>query len=133
MKKLILLFIFSISGIGIYAQQKSNAKPASGAGTLSDKNWTIASTEEWGVEKKPTDKNKDDFMMLKADGTFSLKREGQSIEGTYKKTGAYIYFTPGDAAIVKFNYKVVSAESNVLKVDYREAEGLHTLYTFNTK
>lgn len=132
MKKSLTLLLFVFSFGLITAQQKTAAKP-SGAGALSDKNWTIVSTEEWGVEKKPNDKNKDDFMLLKSDGSFSMKREGQAIEGTYKKTGAYIYFTPTDAAIVKFNYKVVSTEGNILKVDYREAEGLHTLYTFNTK
>ncbi len=134
MKQFVIIFAIFFSFAASAQTKKASAKTtAPVASNLAGKNWKIKMTEEFGVEKTPTDKNKEDFISLKADGSFSLKREGVAIDGTWKKTGAYIYFTSTTKDVPAFNYKVVKSDDTTLQFDWREDAGLHTLYTFEAK
>ncbi len=134
MKQFVIIFAFLFSFTASAQTKKPVAKTTPPVtSNLAGKTWKIKTSEEFGVEKTPTEKNKEDFISLKTDGSFSLKREGVAVDGAWKKTGAYIYFTPTTKVVPAFNYKVVKSDDAVLQFDWREDAGLHTLYTFEAK
>ena len=143
MKKTSLLFtVVTFAAFALSAQttkpaaHKAPVKAVKAAAprdtSLCSKNWVLIQTEEFGVESKPTNVQAEDYLWMSGRGSFKLKRDGVEKSGTWTRSGAFIFFTTGDAAKEKFNYKVESAEEKKLKVDYHVGD-IHTFYTFELR
>jgi hypothetical protein len=143
MKKVSILFAVFIAASFCMSAQKTKPaasrapvktiKPATPKDTsLCSKSWGLTLIEEFGVESKPTKTQADDYLWMSGKGSFKLKRDGVEKTGTWTRSGAFIFFTTGDAVKEKFNYKVESAEEKKLKVDYHVGD-IHTLYTFELR
>lgn len=134
MKQIVfILSIFFFFALPAFSQAKKKVGTAvtTPANNLAGKQWVLKSTEKWGVEKEPDAVNKNDKLLMKQDGSFTMTLNGQEKSGTYKKAGAYITFTCEGGE--KLSYKVISSDASTLKVDWREDEGLHTIFVYNAK
>jgi hypothetical protein len=141
-KTFLLIAVFTIAYFCLSAQTAKptihktpfkTVKPAAPKDTsLCSKNWGLTLIEEFGVESKPTKTQADDYLWMSGKGSFKLKRDGMEKSGIWTRNGAFIFFTTGDAAKEKFNYKVESAEEKKLQVDYHVGD-IHTLYTFELR
>ncbi|HWY34062.1 MAG TPA: hypothetical protein VNX68_05405 [Nitrosopumilaceae archaeon] len=147
MKRIILLFVI-VSG-AIFGQEtpskEKGANKTSGttettkkpAATFKDadlvnKEWVLKTSERWGVVDKPNDTNKDDKLFLNSDGTFKLTLNNAPKTGKWKRGGAYITFTQ-EASTEKLKYKLLSVDATILKAEWREDDGLYSIFEFEVK
>lgn len=141
MKNLFFLLLI-VACTSLHAQTKTKPapgkKPKAAAASpfkdtdLAGKEWKLKSWEQFGIVKAPDDSTKNDMLLLNADNTFKLVLNNKSKTGTWKKSGAFIFFTQPDNAAEKLVYKILSLEKNNLKVDWREAESLHNTLEFES-
>jgi hypothetical protein len=139
MKKHFLLFslLFFIAG-GISSQTKTanklgtSSKLSKNDSLMCAHEWKLASVEEWGVKKQPEENYKADMLAMTLDGKYNLILFGKKKEGTWTRSGQYIYFvdTPSGE---KFNYKIVSVEKKKLKVDFRDPDETHSIFEMEPK
>jgi hypothetical protein len=94
---------------------------AVGALTTKEKlqhNWKLTAVEEFGSKWPVDEKNKDDYMDLKADGNYKMTLYGEKKSGTwsFNKGGKTINFVNGDA---KFFFKLKSVSDTALVAEYQ--------------
>ncbi|MFT6747862.1 MAG: hypothetical protein ACJAZ2_002219 [Glaciecola sp.] len=92
-------------------------------GTLTTKEklqngWNLTAIEEFGSKWDVDEKNKDDFMNLKADGSYEMTFYGEKKAGTwsFNKGGKTINFVNGDK---KFFFKLKSISDTALIAEYQ--------------
>jgi hypothetical protein len=140
MKKIIICIILALSGnISISLAQTKTANKLGTSSKLSKndslmcaKEWKVVSVEEWAVKSKPDEKHKDDMLIMGLDGKYNLILFGNKKEGTWTRSGQYIYFVDIPSG-EKFSYKVVSVEPKKIKVDYRDADEVHSIFEMEPK
>src|ERR1700756_2732839 len=100
-----IVFAFALLfGTTLFAQEKKSATkktaaPQSSVGACyADKKWALKKVEKFGQEKDPTADQKNDFLMLKGDNTFTLKLNGIDKFGTYTKSGAILQLKMADGS-----------------------------------
>jgi|ERR1700741_98129 len=140
--KNLLFLILLISGLTLSAQTKpkTGTKPKAKTAAVSPfkdadlvgKEWKLKSWELFGIVKAPGDNNKNDMVLLNADGTFKLMLNNIPKTGTWKRAGAYINFIQPDSK-EKLAYKILSLEAKILKVDWREEDSLHNTLEFEAQ
>jgi hypothetical protein len=98
---------------------------------LCGKDWRVVSVIAYGVETRPPgEENKNDVLKLNLDGTYTMVLFGASKTGTWSKAGQSIIFKEGTGQI---NFKVITQEPNLLKVDHYDPERFHTLFVYEPK
>jgi len=92
-------------------------------GTLTTKeklqhNWKLTAIEEFGSKWDVEEKNKDDYMNLKADGNYEMTFYGEKKAGTwsFNKGGKTINFVNGSK---KFYFKLKSVSGTALVAEYQ--------------
>jgi len=137
--KTILCAFALLFGTVLFAQEKKLAAhkgtkastPQSSAGACyADKTWKISKFERFGIEKDPTAEQKNDFIILKGDGTFKLMMNGIDKFGTYTKSGAWLNLKPEAGEAMPF--KIVSCDGKTLKADYRDGD-THNNFTYTAQ
>jgi len=125
--KTILFAVALLFGTTIFAQgkkpaPKKPAAPQSSVGTCyADKKWKLQKVEKFGVENPPKEEQKNDFLMLKSDNTFTLMYNGIDKFGTYTKGGAILQLKM-EGGSETWPFKILSCDGGILKVDYRDGD-----------
>ena len=135
--KTIFLTLALVSGSVVFAQAKKPAAPKKPAAAQSstgacyaDKKWLLKKVEKFGVENDPTAEQKNDFLLLKGDNTFTLMLNGIDKFGTYTKSGAILNLKPEAGETMPF--KIISCEGNTFKADYRNGD-THNNFTYSAQ
>lgn len=139
MKKLVLLLsITFIAGISVSNAQTKTANKLGTSSRLShndslmcNKTWQIFEVEENGVASEPAEKNENDMLVMKIDGTFNAILLGNKKAGTWSRSGQFIYFVEDSGE--KFSYKIVSVEKKKIKVDYKNPDETHSIFVMKAK
>lgn len=110
---------------------KNKGGTQSSAGTCyADKKWKLSKVEKFGQEKDPPADMKNDFLMLKGDGTFTLMYKGIYKAGTYTKGGTLqLKMLDGSET---WAFKVMSCDGTSLKTDYKDGD-THNVLTYKAE
>lgn len=133
--KTIFLSLTLLCGTLVFAQEKK-AEPKkaatqnSGTPCYVDKKWKLYKVEKFGQEKDPADDMKNDFLMLKADNSFTLKYKGIDKFGTYTKGGILSLKMADGSETWKF--KVISCDATIFKTDYNDGD-IHNILTYKAE
>ena len=87
------------------------------------KKWVLTQMEEFGDQWTPGEENKNDFVDLKEDGTYTMIIYGAEKAGTYVHKGATLNFTNGEE---KFFWKILSSSATELVVEYQQPSLIRT-------
>lgn len=135
--KIIFLSISLLCTTFAFAQEKkasvkkTTAPQTSVGSCYADKKWSLSKVEKFGVEKDPSDEQKNDFLMLKGDNSFTLKYNGIDKFGTYVKSGAKLNLKMADGSET-WPFKIISCDASILKVDYQDGD-THNNLTYSAK
>lgn len=93
------------------------------------KTWVLKYTEEFGTKDAVKDSLLNDFMDLKADGTFKMKFYGKEKSGTYKYNAAnkFLNFSSGNE---KFYFKFFELNGTNLLMEYQHPSLIRTKLYF---
>jgi hypothetical protein len=134
--KTIFLSLALICGTFIYAQEKkapvkkASAPQSSAGACYADKKWKLYKIEKFGQEKDPGADQKNDFLMLKGDNTFTLMYKGIDKSGTYTKGGVLqLKMIDGSET---WPFKVISCDGSLFKTDYRDGD-THNILTYKAE
>ncbi|HLG04340.1 MAG TPA: hypothetical protein VI731_12150 [Bacteroidia bacterium] len=151
MKTLFTSLLFLIGSAGIAqaptksAPAKTAAKPAEQAPTQNSsatvltekqkelcKEWTLSKTENFGDQHDPTEKQKNDRLLLLADGHYRLILNGVVEGGTWTldKSNVWLTLTNGIGEVKKF--KILESTPTSLKVDYRDEIDIHNILYYTS-
>lgn len=140
--KTILLALVLLFGTTAFAQRKavksgtattSATSGSTSSGTMSSttassagacyvgKKWKLTKIEKFGVEKPPGEDQKNDMLILSADGTFSVVLKGIEKAGTYTKSGSWLNLKPSDGSEA-LPYKIEACDASTLKADWRDGD-----------
>jgi hypothetical protein len=134
--KIIFLTVALAASTILCAQEKKAAPqkaavPQSSAGACyADKKWKLQKVEKFGVENPPKEEQKNDFLMLKGDNTFTIMYNGIDKFGTYTK-GGILQLKMADGGET-WPFKILSCDGSTLKVDYRDGD-THNHLTYNAQ
>lgn len=98
------------------------------------KEWAYAGKEEFGVVRPPESNSKEDYMNIKADGTFSMLKEGKQWSGkwVFQEKSAVLMLT--DLKSNKtVSYTIKSANEKQLIAEYQSPDLVRTKYHFSRK
>jgi len=154
MKKIILLSFALFLGTAVFAQTRKAVKStttttsgttsgatATGATSTSSssaagacyagKTWKLVKVEKFGVEKPPGEDQKNDMLLLNADGTFKVILKGIEKTGTYTKSGSWLNLKPADGSEA-MPYKIEACDASSLKADWRDGD-THNHYFYSAQ
>lgn len=137
MKKAILLSFALFLGTALFAQKKAvkgapaSKQPVSHVGKCyADKKWKIYKVEKFGQEKDPNDVMKNDFLLLKGDGSFTIMYKGVDKFGTYSG-GGILQLKMADGSET-WPFKIISCDGSMFKADYRDGD-THNILTYKAE
>jgi len=135
--KTIIFSTLLLCGVMVHAQEKKSASPKKPAAAQSstgtcytDKKWKLSKVEKFGQEKDPGPAQKNDFLLLKADNSFTMMYNGVDKFGTYTK-GGVLQLKMGDGSET-WPFKVLSCDGSSFKVDYRDGD-THNILTYKAE
>jgi len=140
--KTLLLSLALFFGTAVFAQRKAVKSGTATSGTTSGstssgttststassagacyvgKKWKLTKIEKFGVEKPPGEDQKNDMLILNADGTFGIVLKGVEKSGTYTKSGSWLNLKPSDGSEA-LPYKIEACDATTLKADWRDGD-----------
>jgi hypothetical protein len=95
------------------------------------KTWKLTTTENFGDQHQPTDKQKNDLLLLMEGGRYRLIMDGVAEGGTwtFSKDNLWITLTTESGSVKKL--KVLESTESSLKVDYRDADDIHNILIYS--
>ncbi|HUM47207.1 MAG TPA: hypothetical protein PLD84_09770 [Chitinophagales bacterium] len=93
--------------------------------------WSYSGKEEFGVVRPPDASMKDDFIEIKADGSFAMIKEGKQATGTWtmNEKAAIIVFTHSKTKKT-FSYTLKNVDDKQLVIEYQTPDLVRTKYHY---
>lgn len=95
------------------------------------KSWKFTQSEVFSNPANPTDAQKGDMLVLMDDGRYRWIYNGNVQVGvwTIDKANVYMSFVSDDGT-TKTLIKVISSDDSNLKIDYKDADGIHNFLIY---
>lgn len=95
------------------------------------KKWNYKGIEEFGVVRPPDTLSQNDFLEMKADGNFIMKKEGKQLSGTWLLNDKSAVLSLVDTrSKKKFNFTIKNLNDRNLELEYQTPDLVRTNYHY---